>query len=219
MNNSEQGIFVKENTHLNSKCVIFGILMATFYWFLSCNPNVFVLPVIFTASYVAMGWYDEMFNCSKRLLSGSNSWGMAILDSIFKPQREHGDEYIESKNVLAQNQEKIYKRYTYLFHALVVAPLLIYIGWDKGKGFSKHLFSPLLGLGLLGASYHSLRLFKPRPQQAKTFIYPVHLFLIMPILLYVGWYGVNSEAIAFNSLLGLGVIAEIYHGSKYLNIF
>ena len=219
MNNTDNGIFVKENTHLNTKCVIFGIIMATVYWFLSCEPNIFVLPVIFTASYVAMGWYDEMFNCSSRLLSGSNSWGIAILDSIFKPQREYGDNNTHNNNNLAENQEQIYKRYTYLFHALVVAPLLMYIGWDKGKGFSKHLFSPMLGFGLLGVAYHSLRMFKPRPQQTKPFIYPVHLFFIMPMLLYVGWYGTDSEAIAFKSLMGLGFIAELYHGSKYLNLF
>ena len=82
------GIYVNTPTNLNTKCVVFGGILSLLYWFIPNSKNIFMIPAIFTVAYVVMAWYDEMYGCQDRLYSGSSSWGMAILDSIFKPQRE-----------------------------------------------------------------------------------------------------------------------------------
>lgn len=207
-------------TNLNTKCVIFGATCALLYWQLACKTNVFMLPVIFTIAYVAMGWYDEVFHCSKPLYSGSRSWGMAVLDSIFKPQREiqsQGRKNLDlpEGKTLVDNQEQVYRRYMYLFHMLIVAPLLIYIGFKRGQGFSSMLLWPLFWLALLGMSYHMLRLVKPRKEQSRA-VYAVHAFAILPLLLYVGYKQGAARKEAYLAMLVIGVVAELYHGFRYV---
>lgn len=211
------GIFVNTDTNINTKCVVFGTIMTILYYVTACNPSIFMIPVIYTISYIAMGWYDEIYSCSKPLFSGSHSWGMAITDSIFKPQRESGQTRVNEPPVgkyLVKDQETVYRRYMYLFHMLIVGPLLIYIGYDRGRGFSANLFLPMLWLAILGMTYHCLRIIKPRPQQNRI-VYVQHALFVMPLLMYIGHFKEQTPKIAFNVLLILGVFAELYHTTRY----
>ena len=215
------GIFVDTSTNLNTKCVLFGSIVSICYWITSCTPNVFMLPMLFTLSYIAMGWYDYTYSCSHPLYSGSHSWGIAILDSIFKPQREQSEGPATARDIpdgkhIAEDQESIYRRYMYLFHILVIGPLLMYVGYNQGRQFSANLLKPMLWLGILGACYHSLRMFKPRPQQS-TAVYTVHSFVLLPLILYVGHYGQQSNKMAFRGLFLFGLMAEAIHMWKYIN--
>lgn len=211
------GIYVNTATQFNTKCVVFGTMLAAGYWYLPAKKNPFMLPVIFTIAYVAMAWYDELYNCESRLYSGSSSWGAAILDSIFKPQLRQSDNNKNKKiphgKNLVTNQEIVYRRYMYLFHMLVVAPLFAIVGYYK----TQRLYLPLLGFGLLGMFYHLYRTIKPRPEQSQI-IYPSHTFVFLPLALYIGWKGAKSNKLTFNGLLGLGIMAGMYHSIGYLQL-
>jgi len=109
------------------------------------NPLIIVLIYLFT--YVALAWYDEIFECRKYLLkTGVGKTGQKAVinpDSIFKPR--------------ASEQEEYYKRATYTFHLLVVAPLLIYMGYYREKS-NPFVMSFAGGLGVLAGLYHGAML-------------------------------------------------------------
>ena len=116
------GVFVDQPFHPNPKCIVFlfgahlGILVPS-------QRNPFLLPLIFVVGYVAMAWYDHLYDCEMKLY-GAKYGG--ILSAPWKPQRRTlptGD-----KNLLP-NQENKYRQKVNLFHVLVLSPLLFYIGW------------------------------------------------------------------------------------------
>lgn len=111
--------------------------------------------IIFLVAYVAMAIYDYLYHCDKPLLSGM-ILGPNTLDAIFKPQRTDIQNDANKKNFLFNAIAEFNKR-VYLFHILVVAPLLIYIGWN---GLPPN--TAVLSLGIIALMYHSVRLFKPR---------------------------------------------------------
>ena len=151
------GIFVDQPYHPNPKCLLFSVVMIASYWFTSSNKNYYLLPVIFVISYVAMAWYDYMYNCDLIMYSGT-AIGPNTIDAIFKPQRR--DEIHEGKN-LSKNQEEEYLRRVYLFHVIAISPILLYVGYYGTKSNEK-LFPVILSLGGISILYHGFRLFYPR---------------------------------------------------------
>lgn len=152
------GIFVDQPYHPNPKCLLFSTIIMALYWFSPTNKNTFMLPVLFVVSYVAMAWYDYMYNCDLIMYSG-NSIGPNTVDAIFKPQRR--DEKHPDKKNLSKNQEQEYLHRVYLFHLLAIAPLLLYVGY-YGNGANKKVFPVVLAVGAIAAVYHGFRLRYPR---------------------------------------------------------
>ncbi len=158
------GPYTKAATHPNMKCIIFSGVMMAAYWFLPAKKNVFLLPLIFVFSYVAMGWYDQIYKCDRKLYTGSSPDLGTILDSIFKPQKLNKDELSKADLELLlppEEQQKVYLRNVYLFHLVAVVPLLLYIGYNGNKSDPRS-FGALLGIGILAGMYHSMRLINPR---------------------------------------------------------
>ena len=151
------GIFVDQPYHPNPKCLLFSVIIMALYWFAPSSKNSYMLPVLFIVSYVAMAWYDYMYNCDSIMYSGS-SLGPNTVDAIFKPQRRN--ETHKKKN-LVKNQEGEYLRRVYLFHVLAVAPVLLSVGY-YGEKSNKKLFPVLLSIGVMALFYHGFRIFYPR---------------------------------------------------------
>ena len=145
------GLFVDQPFHPNPKCLLFSVLIMALYWFSPPNKNMFMLPVIFLVSYVAMAWYDYAYHCNTLMYSGKTSLGSAI----FKPQRR------QNQHTFVKNQEQAYLQRVYIFHLVAVVPLLIAVGY-YGKHTPPNLFPILLTLGILALGYHSFRLLYPR---------------------------------------------------------
>lgn len=158
------GSYTIEPINTNIKCIIFSIIMCISYWFLPCDRNVYLLPLIFVISYVSMGWYDKLYNCEDRLLTGSGL-NFGIIDSIFKPQSlketELSPEEIEKIIPDQEIQRRLYLRNVYLFHLIAVVPLLLYIGY-RGQKSDPRSFGALLGIAVLAGLYHFFRLVSPR---------------------------------------------------------
>jgi hypothetical protein len=233
------GIFVDQPFHPNVKCIIFAVGLMVSYWFLP-NRNPFLLPLIFIVGYIAMAWYDHLYNCDLKLYSGT-SIGPNTIDTWGKPQRRTYKN-IESHTgaKLLEDQETAYKKNTHLFHVIFIAPILIYVGIKSGlvketflgniftnnNGTSKYIYQMIMGLALITVMYHGGRLFVPRettnckkgdPEERSYLIgvYLLHLLAVVPLLVYVGYYGNNSNKSVWLVLLLTGIITKIYHLFRY----
>ena len=60
------GIFPGHPFHLNIKCIIFTIIIAGGYWFLP-KKNVYILIFLLWSPYIALAWYDYMYDCHDRM--------------------------------------------------------------------------------------------------------------------------------------------------------
>ena len=66
------GIFTNKPFEFNLKCIIFGTVLVVLYWFASKSDdtNYWLFPLIFIIAYIAMAWYDYLYNCESKLRSG-----------------------------------------------------------------------------------------------------------------------------------------------------
>jgi len=142
------GIFVNRPFSFNLKCIVFGFALVIGYWAAAgAKVNFWLFPLIFILAYVAMAWYDELYNCSDRLRSGR--YGVvSVADSIFKPQLRD-----KSLPDSASDQTYLYKRNMHMFHAFIAMPLFMYVTYNRG-GVATLAF----GLALLGFIYHLISL-------------------------------------------------------------
>lgn len=67
------GIYVNKPFALNMKCVIFGVILIASYFMTSCDPNYFIPFLIFIVAYIAMAWYDYMYDCKINLYPANMS--------------------------------------------------------------------------------------------------------------------------------------------------
>lgn len=223
------GIFVDQPFHPNPKCIVFAAALMISYWFLP-NRNPFLLPLIFIVGYIAMAWYDHLYNCDSKLYSGT-AIGPNTIDTWGKPQRR---KYKNTKShtgaKLLKDQETAYKKNTHLFHVIFVAPILIYVGYMGLNNYSinNHIFQLIMGVSLITIIYHLGRLFIPRettnckkgdPEERSNLIgvYLLHLIAVVPLLLYIGYYGNNSNKSIWSVLLSTGLLTTVYHLFRYFN--
>ncbi len=141
------GIFVNRPFSFNLKCIVFGFALVIGYWGAAApNVNFWLFPLIFVLAYVAMAWYDELYNCSDRLRSGRYGV-LSVVDSIFKPQLR--DSHLPALPNSADDQAYLYKRNMHMFHAFIAMPLFMYVTYGRG-GVAALAF----GLAFLGFVYH-----------------------------------------------------------------
>ena len=115
------GIFVEQPFHPNPKCLVFAGALMLAYWMLP-QKNPFLLPLIFVIAYVAMAWYDHLYNCDMKMYSGKHS---GILTSPMKPQRREEDKEDKEDKDLLKNQDGKYTQKVNLLHILAINPLFI----------------------------------------------------------------------------------------------
>ena len=156
---SAGGIFIDRPFSANPKCIVFSFVIMAFYWFLpdKNHRTMFMLPLLFIISYVSMAWYDWYYDCEEQMYTGTSPWSLAgTLDSIFKPQRR--DEEQKKAPLLVANQEEAYLNKVYLFHLVLVAPFLLYLG-TKGNNVDERLYGSALLMGIIAGMYHGFRYF------------------------------------------------------------
>lgn len=98
-------------------------------------------------------------------------------------------------------------RFVGLFHVLVVAILFIYVGIRR-TDIPAFMFPILLGLGAIIITYHA---YKASIKKSGWVNY-IHIFLVGPLLMYIGYNGIETERKFFELLLMLGFAALGYHG-------
>lgn len=49
-------------------------------------------------------------------------------------------------------------------------------------------------------------------------IYLFHMFVVAPLLMYIGYNGSNVQPIIFNALIGLSIIVFLYHSNRLIQL-
>jgi hypothetical protein len=102
----------------------------------------------------------------------------------------------------------------YLFHIIIVGPLLIYVG-IKRVNIPSILFPILFYLGIFIILYHSYKVYYNITIGKSYWINLFHILIIGPILVYIGYNRDKTERLYYELLLMLGFAAIGYH-SYYL---
>ena len=99
----------------------------------------------------------------------------------------------------------------HLFHIFIVGGLFIYVGINRDK-ISNLLFRILLGLGIVIIFYHIYKTYNYIKAGKGYWVNLLHIFIIGPLLIYIGYYGEQTARLYFELLLMLGFASIGYHG-------
>ena len=105
----------------------------------------------------------------------------------------------------------MYNTLVHLFHIIFVGGLFLYVGIQRDKIY-KQLFPILLGLGIFIILYHMYKTYTYLKAGKGYWVNLLHIFIIGPLLIYIGYYGEKTARLYFELLLMLGFAAIGYHG-------
>jgi hypothetical protein len=100
----------------------------------------------------------------------------------------------------------------HLFHIVLVSGLFFYVGITRDK-IPPAMFPVLIGLGLFVGAYH---LFKASTKKDAWVNY-IHIFLIAPLLVFIGVFKEKTPRKYFEVLLMFGFASLGYHGYYLLS--
>ena len=110
---------------------------------------------------------------------------------------------------MAGNHELVH-----LFHILFVGGLFLYVGLTR-TSIPKMMYSFLLGLGVIVFLYHLYKVYNYIKNNKSYWVNLIHIFLVAPLLIYIGYNKENTSRKYFELLLMLGFASIGYH-SYYL---
>jgi hypothetical protein len=99
----------------------------------------------------------------------------------------------------------------HLFHIIIVGGLFLYVGINREK-ISKTLFSILLGLGVVIIFYHIYKVYNYLKEGKGIWVNLIHIFIVGPLLIYIGYNKEKTQRLYFEILLMLGFASIGYHG-------
>jgi L-asparagine transporter-like permease len=98
-----------------------------------------------------------------------------------------------------------------IFHVAVVAPLFLYVGFCRDKT-PDWVFTLLGVLGVVILLYHSYQAYTKMHNGQSSWVNWIHILLIVPLLLLLGYLKKDANRRYFEMLLLLGFAALGYHG-------
>ncbi len=103
------------------------------------------------------------------------------------------------------------------FHVLIVGALFLYVGIKRGDIPKPEItFKVLLGLGSIVTAFHLYRA-TTKESIAAAWVNLIHILLVGPLLMYIGWMGAETPRKFFELLMMLGFAAIGYHGYYMLS--
>jgi hypothetical protein len=149
------GIFEGYPFTLNIKCIIFSLIIMLIYTYkppvLGMFASLCVYFIIFVISYVSLAWYDYYYNCSQLPLQR----GSIGITHHFKPPVH--DEVRQKDHMFSQEEIDKNSSTIYAMHLLLIAPLLLYIGYTQ-KRTKTQFFYILTVLAIFTMIFHGGRL-------------------------------------------------------------
>ena len=103
-----------------------------------------------------------------------------------------------------------YDKFVHLFHILIVGGLFIYVGINRDKIY-KPIFTGLLYLGFLIILYHLYKIYGYIKANKSIWVNLIHVFIVGPLLIYIGYNGGKTTRKFFELLLMLGFASIGYH--------
>ena len=101
--------------------------------------------------------------------------------------------------------------YVHLFHILIVGSLFLYVGRYKTL-IPTTMYPILLGLGLIIIFYHCFKVYNYIKLGKSYWVNLIHIFIVGPLLVYIGYNRENTARLYFEILLMLGFASIGYHG-------
>ena len=99
----------------------------------------------------------------------------------------------------------------HLFHVLIIGSLFLYVGIQR-TNIPTFMFPVLLGLGVIVVFYHIFKVYTYMKQGKGYWVNLIHILLVGPVLVYIGYNGEKTQRLYFELLLMLGFAAIGYHG-------
>ena len=95
--------------------------------------------------------------------------------------------------------------YIHLFHVILVGGLFFYVALIRN--LPDFMYPTLIGLGVLLCGYHVYKsIFKK-----DAWVNYIHIFLVSPLLIYIGLYRAQTPRKVFEMLLLLAFASSGYH--------
>jgi Na+-transporting methylmalonyl-CoA/oxaloacetate decarboxylase beta subunit len=100
----------------------------------------------------------------------------------------------------------------HLFHILIVGGLFLYVGIQKTD--IPNLMFPILGIfGIIIILYHAHKVYTKIVKGNYVFwVNLIHIFIVGPLLINIGYHGDKTSRFYFEILLMLGFASIGYHG-------
>ena len=99
----------------------------------------------------------------------------------------------------------------HLFHVLIIGSLFLYVGIER-TNIPTFMFPLLLGLGVIVILYHIFKVYTYMKLGKGSWVNLIHILLVGPLLVYIGYNGEKTARLYFELLLMLGFAAIGYHG-------
>lgn len=97
-----------------------------------------------------------------------------------------------------------------LIHILVICPFLLYIGLAREQ-VPESVFRGVLGLGVFVGLYQSYKAYTKIMDGKSPWINYIHIFLLVPLLLIIGYHGKTANRKYFEMLLMFAFAVGGYH--------
>jgi hypothetical protein len=98
-----------------------------------------------------------------------------------------------------------------IMHLLVVVPLFLYVGFTRAET-PRWLYLAILTIGLVILVYHGFKLIvRLKNRSGYAWVNAIHVALVAPVLIYIGWHKKETPRFAYELLLMLGFAAGGYH--------
>jgi hypothetical protein len=101
--------------------------------------------------------------------------------------------------------------YVHLFHILIVGSLFLYVG-IKSTNTPVFMYPVLLVLGVFIIFYHIYKTYLKYSAGKNPWVNLFHIFVVGPLLIYIGYNNRSTPRSAYELLLMLGFAAIGYHG-------
>ena len=99
----------------------------------------------------------------------------------------------------------------HLFHILIVGSLFLYVGLNRENNF-EFMYPLLLYLGIIIIFYHIYKVYNYVKEGKGYWVNLIHILLVGPLLVYIGYNREKTERKYFEMLLMLGFASIGYHG-------
>lgn len=97
------------------------------------------------------------------------------------------------------------------FHILFVVPFLLWIGFHRADT-AQWVYMALFTIGLVILLYHGIKLFfRLQARSSYAWVNAIHVGLIAPLLLYIGYHQKDTPRQAYEMLLLISFAALGYH--------
>jgi hypothetical protein len=101
--------------------------------------------------------------------------------------------------------------HNHLLHALLIGPAFLLVGYFRSQ-VPDAVFYVMMGLGVVVLAYHLYRAYGKIKEGKSAWVNWIHIFLIAPLLLLVGYLGKDTDRRYFEMMMLLGFAAVGYHG-------